>query len=113
MKMFSLKVKCLVVEPKKQGSSTSTSTKKSEFKVLRQMEIPDCKNCKYSMKENGLDVCKLFKYSNVFMRDGFTVVDGVYFNNQTNCFHYYVDTENSREDNSLCGYYGEYFQPKK
>jgi len=94
--MFSLKVKCSAVQPKRKPK-----------KVL-----PNCKDCKYSLKEDGLDVCKLFKYHNVFNSDGYTVVDGIYFSKQTNCFHYYVDVENCREDQTLCGYYGEYFKPK-
>ncbi len=98
-----LNVKCSVVQPNKPKSTRFSKP----YRFINEMVIPNCKDCKYQIKENGVDVCKLFKYASVYLNET------PYLNKETNCFHYYVDTETARNDSTLCGYYGEYFKPKE
>ena len=58
-----------------------------------------CNNCVNLIKENGLNVCRLFKYSTVTLSD-------------KKQFHYYMETDVCRSQQDLCGPHGYYFKPK-
>jgi hypothetical protein len=61
--------------------------------------VPNCENCKNSLKENGELVCKYFKYSTVIFDD--------------TKFHYYMHTTDCRSSPDLCGEEGKFFKPKE
>lgn len=63
------------------------------------IKFPNCNNCKYSFKQDGVNYCKLFKY--------FTVKTDV------KNFDYYATTDMSRNDVDLCGPDGKYFKEKE
>jgi len=82
------------------------TVKLPEFKILSKKvnapkfsKRPDCNDCSYLIKENGLNVCRLFKYSTVTLSD-------------KKQFHYYMETYLCRSQQDLCGLHGEYFKPK-
>jgi len=77
--------------------AVKTSFVKRVVKKNLTATVPDCQNCKYSIKENNILVCRLFKYSTVMLSD-------------KKEFHYYMDTDSCRSDRDLCGPDGEYFK---
>ena len=86
----------------------------SSFKIVQQSEFNrNCKDCKYSFKENDYSVCRLFKYPLGSPGDYDVITDFKnYYESNHNHFHYYIDTYSCRNDETLCGPGGEYFKPK-
>ena len=70
--------------------------------------LQDCKNCKYSIKENNYMVCQLFKYRTVPLEE--MCIN--YFESYSDYYNYYIDTESCRTASNLCGPDGKYFKPK-
>jgi|688.fasta_scaffold639650_2 hypothetical protein len=68
------------------------------YTTLRIIRIPNCEKCKHSLKENGVLVCKYFKYTPV------TLIENKYY--------YYMNTDYCRNMPDLCGEEGKYFKPK-
>jgi hypothetical protein len=73
--------------------------------------VPKCSDCKYQRYENGLSVCKLFKYSNLSLPKCEQTHD-YYFDPIVEKFFYYVDTSSCRKNISFCGPTGKYFKEK-
>ena len=63
-------------------------------KIKTKFSEPKCEECKYH--EDGR--CKLFKYSAVSLK--------------YDTFHFYVDIETARLNDTLCGPDGKYFRRK-
>jgi hypothetical protein len=82
--------------------------KPSSVKMLPDL-LQDCKNCKYSIKENNYMVCQLFKYHTVPLEE--MCIN--YFESDSDYYNYYIDTESCRAARDLCGPDGKYFKPKK
>jgi len=84
------------------------------FKIVEQSEFNrNCKDCKYSFQENNYSVCRLFKYPLCSSEDYDVITDFKnYFESNDNHFHYYIETNACRSDETLCGPDGEYFKPK-
>ena len=61
-------------------------------------KINNCNHCKYKTTENGVSVCRLFRYTEPTI-------------NRNNKIHYYATTDDCRLDDELCGKYGYYFKP--
>lgn len=57
---------------------------------------PSCNDCKYSLKNRKVTTCKLFTR----------------FLNEDNLFNFYVNTEQCRSNETLCGTKGKYFKER-
>jgi hypothetical protein len=53
---------------------------------------PQCRDCRYSQKQDNNSLCSLFKDFN---------------------YYYYINTKDARDDNNLCGPDAYYFKNKK
>ena len=72
---------------------------------------PKCSDCKYQRYENGLSVCKIFKYGNLSLPKCEQNHE-YYFDTIVEKFFYYVDTSSCRKNISFCGPSGKFFKKK-
>ena len=68
--------------------------------VARETYSPRCEDCQYFELEEGIPVCKLFKYAHVVATPGDSLSN------------FYINNKFARIDSTLCGVEGRFFKPK-
>jgi hypothetical protein len=68
--------------------------------VATETHAPRCEDCHYYKVENGIPVCKLFKYAHVVVEPGDSLSN------------FFINNRFARIDSSLCGVEGKYFKAK-